>query len=181
MVGAVQIAAEDERSLRDSIERLLGKPLRDSKRHGARERALVAQYVEDELVWGLGQASAEEIDALGLAAALRLAADRAVSLFAVDSAHFQLDAGLFFSDEIGRRITRHPKADEHLLSVCLASHLAKVYRDGLMHEYAATYPHYAFTANVGYGTVAHRKAMAEHGLTPVHRRSFAWQAPGSAL
>ena len=53
-----------------------------------------------------------------------------------------------------------------------ASIIAKVYRDALMDEYAKLYPHYAFEKNKGYGTAEHIQAIKEHGLCPIHRRTF---------
>ncbi len=69
------------------------------------------------------------------------------------------------------------KGDAKSYAIGAASIVAKVYRDGLMQEYAALYPEYGFDANVGYGTAAHIEAIKKYGLTPVHRRSFTkkWQ------
>ena len=57
-------------------------------------------------------------------------------------------------------------------SIGAASIIAKVYRDHLMDEYAKTYPAYAFEKNKGYGTAAHIQGIKEHGLCPIHRRTF---------
>ena len=53
-----------------------------------------------------------------------------------------------------------------------ASILAKTYRDDYMDRLAAEYPQYAWDVNKGYPTRAHREAIAEHGVTPYHRKSF---------
>ena len=57
-------------------------------------------------------------------------------------------------------------------SIGAASIIAKVYRDGMMDEYAKQYPHYGFEQNKGYGTAAHIQGIKEHGLCPIHRRTF---------
>ena len=57
-------------------------------------------------------------------------------------------------------------------SIGAASIIAKVYRDHLMDEFAKDYPHYAFEKNKGYGTAAHIQGIKEHGLCPIHRRTF---------
>ena len=57
-------------------------------------------------------------------------------------------------------------------SIGSASIVAKVYRDHLMEEYAKEYPMYAFEKNKGYGTAVHIQGIKEHGLCPIHRRTF---------
>jgi ribonuclease HII len=58
-------------------------------------------------------------------------------------------------------------------AIAAASIIAKVGRDRLMERYAQLYPEWRFSENVGYSTPAHRAAIVEHGITPLHRRSFA--------
>ncbi len=60
------------------------------------------------------------------------------------------------------------------LSACIAaaSVVAKVTRDSLMRRFHGLYPAYGFNRHVGYGTLAHRQAIARHGYCPLHRRSF---------
>ena len=57
-------------------------------------------------------------------------------------------------------------------SIGAASIVAKVFRDALMEEYAKTYPAYGFERNKGYGTAEHIRAIKEHGICPIHRRTF---------
>ena len=64
------------------------------------------------------------------------------------------------------------KADAHIISVAAASIVSKVVRDKLMATYHAQYPLYGFNKHKGYGTKQHYTAIATHGTTPVHRRSF---------
>ena len=64
------------------------------------------------------------------------------------------------------------KGDGKYLSIAAASILAKTYRDDYMDRLAAEYPQYAWDVNKGYPTRAHREAIAEHGVTPYHRKSF---------
>lgn len=66
-----------------------------------------------------------------------------------------------------------PGADGFVASVAAASIVAKVERDAIMTALDAAYPHYGFRAHMGYGTPAHLAALAAHGPSPVHRRSFA--------
>ena len=64
------------------------------------------------------------------------------------------------------------KADAACVSVAAASVLAKVERDTLMTRLAARYPHYDWASNKGYGSASHRAAIAAHGVTAEHRRSW---------
>lgn len=173
---------------------------------GVRDSKLLSDSVRHELVpaikswvaaWGVGHASAAEIDALGLVAALRLAGLRAVNF-----AHEQqaadavlLDGNLDWlsatiqptlldsllpgfgdpEDVDGLQIPVRTliKGDLLALSIAAASILAKVERDDLMDSYDRAYPAYGWIQNKGYGTESHRQAILEHGATDYHRRS--WQ------
>ena len=64
------------------------------------------------------------------------------------------------------------KGDAKSVSIAAARIVAKVSRDRLMVEYDSLYPEYKFAKNKGYGTKEHISAIKEHGLCPIHRRSF---------
>ena len=64
------------------------------------------------------------------------------------------------------------QGDARCLSIAAASIIAKVARDAMMAELARDYPHYGFDRHKGYGTREHHAAIARHGITPHHRRSF---------
>ena len=64
------------------------------------------------------------------------------------------------------------KGDAKVLAIAAASIIAKVTRDRMMVEYAKEYPYYAFEKNKGYGTKAHYAGIREHGMCPIHRRTF---------
>lgn len=68
------------------------------------------------------------------------------------------------------------KGDARSRNIAAASILAKVTRDRLMVEAHATWPEYGFDRHKGYPTPAHRKAIAEYGPCPIHRRSFSFVA-----
>jgi ribonuclease HII len=65
------------------------------------------------------------------------------------------------------------KGDALSLSIAAASIVAKVTRDRLMRQLARDFPGYGWERNKGYGTQEHRSAIADFGVTPQHRRSFA--------
>ena len=64
------------------------------------------------------------------------------------------------------------KGDAHSHTIAAASIVAKVTRDRLMHRLHEEFPAYGWRQNVGYPTQAHYAALAAHGPTPYHRRSF---------
>ncbi|MFI7494401.1 ribonuclease HII [Kocuria sp. M4R2S49] len=180
--------------------------LRDSKLlTPARREALVPRILEWCASGGVGHASPQEIDGLGLTAALRLAGRRAIAAAAqrgappdvvlLDGGHDWLSepgAGTLFGDPVpaggeheahewvGTVVTR-VRADMTCASVAAASVLAKVERDRIMGELSAGWPQYGWDSNKGYGAVRHRRALEEHGTTPHHRLSWRLtQAPTAA-
>jgi ribonuclease HII len=82
----------------------------------------------------------------------------------------------------GNRFTRYRrtphqcviKGDGIYASIAAASILAKTYRDAYMKDLHIQFPQYKWNTNKGYGTGEHRQAIAEHGPSPYHRRSFNW-------
>ncbi|MHB8859179.1 MAG: ribonuclease HII [Thermoleophilia bacterium] len=71
------------------------------------------------------------------------------------------------------------KGDSKSASIAAASIVAKVFRDRLMCTMHERYPQYGFNGNAGYGSLAHRQAIVQHGFTPIHRLSFNVNLPGS--
>ncbi len=150
----------------------------DSKRLSHSRRRELAHRIEQEAAtWGLGRASPEEIDHLGIAQALRLAATRAtdVALRRLDRRdrsrlYFIVDGPVSFVE--GYRSEALVKGDSKCISVAAASILAKVHRDAAMTQAAEQYPAYGFESNKGYGTPAHLRALDALGPSPLHRLSF---------
>ncbi|MEM9029750.1 MAG: ribonuclease HII [Pseudomonadota bacterium] len=64
------------------------------------------------------------------------------------------------------------RGDATCLSIAAASIIAKVTRDRMMVDLAQAHPDYGFDRHKGYGTKDHREAIARHGVTQHHRRSF---------
>lgn len=150
-------------------ERLSG--VRDSKQLSACARQAARQQIlSTALAWGVGFASAEEIDELGILIATHLAASRAISEMALRAEHLLLD--YLFLRELNLPQTSLIKGDCRSLSIAAASVLAKTSRDALMMELDAQYPGYGLAAHKGYGTFAHREAIRQLGPCPIHRRSF---------
>ncbi|MEX2012290.1 MAG: ribonuclease HII [Patescibacteria group bacterium] len=112
-----------------------------------------------------GWATNLEIDELGLAAAQRLAYQRALN---------DIDAELVLTDNIAldRPHISKVRGDQFFYSVAAASIVAKTLRDTLMRSYHQFFPNYFWQNNAGYGTKAHFDAIARHGTTKLHRQSF---------
>ncbi|NNN09172.1 MAG: ribonuclease HII, partial [Acidimicrobiaceae bacterium] len=163
--------------------------LRDSKllSAAARERLIdpLRGWVSD---YAVGEASAREIDQLGLTSALRLAGRRALTtlsitpeLIILDGSHDWLSIAtesLFDASypvaEVAPVRTR-VKADLTCASVAAASVFAKVHRDQLVSEMARRVPGYDLENNKGYATATHRAALRLLGPSEFHRIS--WKLP----
>lgn len=123
----------------------------------------------------VGFASNEEIDTSGIVPATRLAMQRALTSLAIICDHVLLDC--IFLPEISIPQTSLIKGDCRSLSIAAASVLAKTARDALMRTLEERVPGYNFAGHKGYGTLAHRQAIARLGLSSVHRKSFHTSLP----
>lgn len=150
--------------------------LTDSKKLSAKRRKQLEAEIKAQAVgWGLGWVHADELDTLGLSESLRVATIRAVEAVKCSYSEIIIDGTINFLKETtkGPYVTTLAKADFLVPAVSAASILAKVARDEYMEEQALLFPGYGFESHVGYGTAAHQKALQEHGVTPLHRTSFA--------
>jgi ribonuclease HII len=148
--------------------------LTDSKRLTAKRRTELAAELPGWVeAYAFGSASHDQIDELGMTAALRLAARAALGALPSPPDAVLLDGK---HDYIGRpwRVRTAVKADLRSVSVAAASVLAKVHRDTLMAELGETCPEFAFADNAGYPAPAHQQALAAHGPTPYHRLSWSY-------
>ena len=146
--------------------------VRDSKQMTARQRARWAEVIRSlACAWGVGFASAEEIDELGILPATRLAMQRAIGQLSPAPQHLLVDAVRLPAIELPQQALI--KGDVRVLSIAAASVLAKTARDALMVELDGSYPGYSLARHKGYGTAAHRAALECLGPCALHRRSFA--------
>lgn len=150
--------------------------LTDSKKLSKKRREELDVIIREQATgYGLGWVHADEIDEVGLSEALRLATKRAVEQIKVPYHEIIIDGTInFLADTTkGQYVTTMKKADLLVPSVSAASIIAKVARDNYMAEQDAAYEGYKFASHVGYGTAVHRAAIEKHGVTPLHRLSFA--------
>lgn len=177
--------------------------LRDSKLlTPAARRALLPRLRRWPAGHAVGHAQPDEVDAVGIIAALRVAAARAFAALEVrpgtallDGSHDWMSvpeepqalfpdpraagaADLADLDVLPARVVTRVKADLTCAGVAAASVLAKCERDALMVELSASHPEYGWAVNKGYAAPDHIDALRRLGPTPLHRRS--WNLPGVA-
>ncbi len=147
--------------------------VRDSKMLTEAGRELLFDRVASWCVaWAVGGASQEECDELGMAAAQRLAAQRAIEGLGVQPDAAVVDGNWDFVSPHVAHVERRVKADATCLSVAAASILAKVTRDRIMREQAEHYPNWSFDSNKGYPCPQHKAALQGYGPSAIHRRSW---------
>lgn len=151
---------------------LAAQGLTDSKKLTARRRAaLVPQIHQLASAWALGQASAAEIDRLGIRSATELAMRRALQKLAAIPELVIVDGVLPLRGWPGPQVTL-VGGDSACLAIAAASVLAKQARDQLIRDLALRHGGYGLERHAGYGTQQHRQALHLLGPSPLHRRSF---------
>ncbi|NOX29559.1 MAG: ribonuclease HII [Actinobacteria bacterium] len=145
--------------------------VRDSKQLSRAQREVMyGRIIEWAEAWAVGHASHDECDRLGMSAAQRLAAQRAIDGLGIGVDHILVDGPWDF---IGNhKTTCIVRGDSISLSIAAASIIAKVTRDRIMVAEAEHFPAYGFESNVGYPAPDHVAALSGFGPTTVHRRSW---------
>jgi ribonuclease HII len=154
----------------DLCTRLSG--VRDSKLMTPGQREKWAVIIrQTALTVSTGWADFDEIDDMGILPATRLAMQRAVAGLQQPADHLLIDAVVLKTGEIPQ--TSLIKGDARSLSIAAASVIAKTERDHYMQLLEEKIPGYGFARHKGYGTALHRDALAELGISTVHRKSYA--------
>lgn len=144
----------------------------DSKKLSEKQREkLRIKVLENALAYGVGIVSAEEIDEINILNASFLAMHRAIDQLKIRPELLLIDGNRFnkYHDIKHQCIVG---GDAKYQSIAAASILAKTTRDHLMEELDNQYPAYNWKHNKGYPTIEHKNAVAEHGITPYHRKTF---------
>ena len=146
--------------------------LNDSKQLSPRRRTELRTAIEhDAVAWAVASVSAEEIDQMNILRASMHAMNLAINQLKVTPELLLIDGNRFYNEtEIPYQCI--VKGDATYLSIAAASILAKTYRDEEMERLDSDWPAYGWSRNKGYPTAAHYRAIAEHGISPWHRRSF---------
>jgi len=154
---------------------------RERRVQGVRDSKLLSELARERLfdriaswceAWSVGAATHEECDSLGMAAAQRLATERAIAALGVRPDAAVVDGKWDFVTPHVRHVEMRVKADRTCLSVAAASILAKVSRDREMRRLAVHYPQWSFETNKGYPCQLHKAALQGYGPSAVHRRSW---------
>lgn len=146
--------------------------LNDSKQLTEKQRYALRSVIEESaLAWAVGIVSPEEIDQINILNASFLAMHRAIDQLKIRPEHLLID-GNRFNPYPNIPHTTIVKGDGKYLSIAAASILAKTYRDDYMNQLHREYPVYDWDHNKGYPTKKHRAAIAEHGISPYHRKSY---------
>jgi ribonuclease HII len=137
-----------------------------------RRENLFDLIIENVISYGIGQATAAEIDEVGILTANNRAMLRALDQLRPQPQHLLIDGPLYLRNTL---LPQKPvvRGDSLSLSIAAASILAKVSRDRQMIALHEQYPVYGFARHKGYATRRHLDALSQYGPSPLHRHSFA--------
>jgi ribonuclease HII len=153
-------------------ERLALARLDDSKQKTLEEReTLYPQVIRAAACVSVAVRSVRAIDSFGLHVSNLAALSDCMHAVAPEEATRLVDGFRLPACELEH--TAVVDGDARSAAIAAASVIAKVTRDRYMHRVAAMYPEWSFEGNVGYSTPEHRDAIRQHGICPLHRRSFA--------
>lgn len=150
--------------------------LADSKKLSEKKRdALAIEIKNKALAWGVASCSVEEIDQLNILQASLLAMARAIAhmqtQFGMTPTFVQVDGNK--KPNISLPCEAIVKGDSLVPAISAASILAKTARDAELYQLDLAYPHYGFAKHKGYPTALHLEMLKLHGVSPVHRLSYA--------
>jgi ribonuclease HII len=153
--------------------------LNDSKQLSPNKRFLIASQLKELakqniISFHIAERSNTIIDDIGLAKALKEAYHETFQQLYDISSTIIVDGNIVFSDPTVQHmdIKSVVKADTKYPTVMAASILAKTYRDDILHKLHEQYPQYDWLSNAGYASKKHIQAIKEHGLSPLHRKSY---------
>ena len=146
--------------------------LRDSKKlTEARRDALAIEIRNNALAWSIAQCSEAEIDTLNILQATMLAMRRAIEGLPTPATLALIDGNR--CPILTIRSEAIIKGDDKVPAISAASILAKTARDAALAELHQQFPQYAFDRHKGYPTALHLERLRAHGVSPVHRKSYA--------
>lgn len=146
--------------------------LRDSKKLSEAQRdALAIEIKEKALAWAIAECSEQEIDTLNILQATMLAMRRAVEALKITPTLALIDGNR--CPVMAVRSEAIVKGDDKVPAISAASILAKTARDHLLAQLHLQYPEYALDQHKGYPTALHLERLKQHGVSPIHRKSYA--------
>lgn len=150
--------------------------LADSKKLSEKKRDLLSSEIKQHaLAWAIASSSVAEIDRINILQASLLAMKRAIEQlqqqFNVRPDLVQVDGNK--CPNISLPCEAIVQGDSKVAAISAASILAKVARDAELYALDEQYPHYGFAQHKGYPTALHLEMLSLHGISPIHRRSYA--------
>ena len=151
---------------------MLGK-YKDSKRVSEKKRVKMYNHLRQYAVsYAVAQATLEDIEEYNILHATMFAMKKAVFNLRLQPSSVVVDG-----NRVPEGMPMPTRAviggDDSVQEVSAASIVAKVVRDRLMRAYDYKFPAYQFAKHKGYGTKVHMDALQQHGICPIHRRTFA--------
>ncbi len=154
--------------------------LADSKKLSEKKRDVLAVEIKQyALAWAIASASVEEIDRINILQASLLAMQRAIEAMLIQF-NISSDPNTLLVQVDGNKCPKIDlpceaivKGDSKVQAISAASILAKTARDAELYKLDKQYPMYGFAQHKGYPTAAHMALLQQHGVSPVHRRSYA--------
>jgi len=147
--------------------------LNDSKKINEKQRAIIYKKIisERNIIFGIGGASALEIDRLNILQATFLAFKRAVFSLRIQPVALLIDGNRapYFNNIFTQTVI---KGDQLSYSIAAASIIAKETRDMIMCNLSERYPEYEWNKNKGYPTKRHKELIKKFGISKHHRLSF---------
>ena len=146
--------------------------MNDSKKLTPALRQTLRKVIEkDALAYAIAKVEVKEIDQVNILNASILAMHKAIGQLQCKIDLLLIDGNRFkpYQDIPHACVV---KGDQKLISIAAASILAKTERDAYMQHIGAKFPQYGWQVNKGYGTLKHREAILQHGITSHHRKSF---------
>ena len=143
----------------------------DSKKLTEKKRTTLFEIIREQAVSvGIGIVSPEQIDKINILQASLLSMLIAVNRLQQSPDYLLIDGIFQIDSKIPQEAIK--KGDSLSSSIAAASIIAKVTRDRIMADYDKEYPQYDFAKHKGYPTKAHKEAICNAGICPIHRKSF---------
>lgn len=161
--------------------------IRDSKKISPLQREKAFHEILDNAYFGIGIMNESVIDEVNILQATFLAMNSAVRQLlyrlpqpmrddeGLNKSICLLVDGNSFKTSLPYKYKTVVDGDALVLSIACASIIAKVFRDRVLAIYDQVYPQYGFKKHKGYPTLEHKEAIQKHGLSSIHRRTFAYQ------
>lgn len=151
------------------------KKINDSKKLSKKQREYLYKIITShpEIKWGVGIVSEKIIDKINILEATKLAMVKSFKKIKVD--YLLLDGNFTLRQAQGKKYISQKsiiRGDAKVMSIAMASIIAKVTRDRMMQKYHKKYPKYGFFQHKGYPTKAHFASLAKFGPCKIHRMTF---------